>query len=241
MNRSIIVTAVVLAMNGTLGATARADQQAVPQQAQHSTVLGHRVLSITPRVVEEINGKRTRHLTGADIRIEAEPGMTAEYLTVALRHMREGAGQATTESVFGVEGSAVEVRIDRRRVRVPRHGPGPEAGGGNRAPRPVARLMAARGTIIHSSPRVARGEGSTRPTAPRSCGRPRGHEACASACEAGLGRQSDAAPAANPRADGAPSRGVAPCSVINGQRSSYRMSESLRALAGVIRAGVRVA
>ena len=110
VNRSIIVTAVVLAMNGTLGATARADQQAVPQQAQHSTVLGHRVLSITPRVVEEINGKRTRHLTGADIRIEAEPGMTAEYLTVALRHMREGAGQATTESVFGVEGSAVEVR-----------------------------------------------------------------------------------------------------------------------------------
>jgi hypothetical protein len=108
MNRSIVVTAVVLAMNGTLGMTARADQQPAPRERQ-STVLGHRASSIAPCVVQEIDGKLTRRLIGADVRIDAEPGMTAEYLTVELRHMLEG-GQATTESVFGVEGSTVQVR-----------------------------------------------------------------------------------------------------------------------------------
>jgi hypothetical protein len=114
MNRAILMGAVI-SMVGTLGATAMGDQNAMPKDTQSAahgtvgtaaTVLGHRVVSVTPRWVQESNGKLTRHLTGADVRIEAEPGMTAEYLTVELR--RE-ARQGRLDGVFGVEPSTVEV------------------------------------------------------------------------------------------------------------------------------------
>jgi hypothetical protein len=112
MNRAILMGA-VLSMVGTLGATALGDQTAVPGDTQgaHGSVLGHRVVSVTPRWVQEANGKLTRHLTGADVRIEAEPGMTAEYLTVELRRDLGAAAarQGTIDGVFGVEASTVEV------------------------------------------------------------------------------------------------------------------------------------
>jgi hypothetical protein len=114
MNRSILILAATVSMAGTLGATALADQTPVAQATQElrGTVMGHRVLSVTPHWVEESNGKRTRHLTGADVRIDAEPGMTAEYLTVELRRDLSvmSAGHWTLDGVFGVTGSSVEVR-----------------------------------------------------------------------------------------------------------------------------------
>jgi hypothetical protein len=114
MNRSILVTAAVLTMAGPLGAVAAADQSPGPQQTQESrgTVMGYRVFSITPYWVQDTNGKRARHLTGAEIRIEAQPGMTAEYLRVELEHHLSSAGpaKAALEPVFGVDGSTVEVR-----------------------------------------------------------------------------------------------------------------------------------
>jgi hypothetical protein len=114
MNRSIFILAAAVSMVGTLGATALADQKPVSQATQEirSTVMGHRVLSVTPHWVEESNGKRTRHLAGADVRIDAEPGMTAEYLTVELRRglSAMSAGHGTLEDVFGVAGSSVDVR-----------------------------------------------------------------------------------------------------------------------------------
>jgi|HubBroStandDraft_2_1064218.scaffolds.fasta_scaffold44413_1 hypothetical protein len=114
MNRSILIMAAVAAMAGPLGTTARAEQNAVPEAKQESvsTVMGYHVVSIAPRWVDEIDGKRTRHLIGADIRIAAQPGMTAEYLTVELRqHLATGSAQPSTlEPVFGVKGSSVDVR-----------------------------------------------------------------------------------------------------------------------------------
>jgi len=113
MNRSILIAGAIFAMAGPLGATAWADQKDVPQATQNSgsTLMGYHVLSITPHSVDEINGKRTRHLVGAELRIEAQPGMTAEYLTVELRrHLASAVQGSTIEPVFGVEGSSVEVR-----------------------------------------------------------------------------------------------------------------------------------
>jgi hypothetical protein len=89
-------------MTGPPSAAASADPLVVPQDSR-GTVLGHRVSSVAPDWIQESNGKRTRHLVGADIRIEAEPGMTPEYLAVELRR------DSTSESVFGVQGSTVEV------------------------------------------------------------------------------------------------------------------------------------
>jgi hypothetical protein len=114
MNRSILIMAAVLATAGTVNATAWADQKPTAQNVQgiHPTVMGHRVLSITEHSIQEMDGKHTRRLAGADIRIEAEPGMTAEYLTVELRrHLGAIRGDvAGSQSVFLVEGANVEVR-----------------------------------------------------------------------------------------------------------------------------------
>jgi hypothetical protein len=113
MNRSILMLVAGVAMVGALGATALADQTPISQAPEvRGTVMGHRVSSVTPHWVEESNGKRTRRLTGADVRIDAEPGMTAEYLTVEVRrHLSAmSAGHGTLDGVFGVEGASVEVR-----------------------------------------------------------------------------------------------------------------------------------
>lgn len=114
MNRSIFTMAAIVTMAGTLGASAWADDKPTSTETResHPTILGHRILSVSPHWVEEIDGKRTRHLTGVDIRIEAEPGMTAEYLTVELRRDLTAISteRAITSSVFGVQGSKVAVR-----------------------------------------------------------------------------------------------------------------------------------
>jgi hypothetical protein len=114
MNRSILVMTAVISLAGTLGTTALADQKPASQVTQEvrGTVMGHHVLSVAPHWVQESDGKRTRHLTGADVRIEAEPGMTAEYLTVELRRGLSAASAepGTLGGVLGVAGSSVEVR-----------------------------------------------------------------------------------------------------------------------------------
>ena len=112
MNRSIFITAATVAVAGIVGsATALADEKPIPQETRAScqALMGHCVLSVTPRWVEEINGKRTRYLAGVDVRIAAEPGMTAEYLTVEAQRAA-AAGNSAAGSVFGVEGSRIEVR-----------------------------------------------------------------------------------------------------------------------------------
>jgi hypothetical protein len=112
MKRSMFVTAVTMVVAGIVGSTAAmADEKPIPRETQSSchTLLGHCVVSVTPRWVEEINGKRTRYLTGADVRMAAEPGMTAEYLAVEARRAAT-AGPPAAVSLFAVEGSQIEVR-----------------------------------------------------------------------------------------------------------------------------------
>jgi hypothetical protein len=112
MNRMMFITAAAVAVAGIVGsANAVADEKPIPQETRASCrpLMGHCVLSVTPRWVEEINGKRTRYLAGVDVRIAAEPGMTAEYLTVEAQRAAATAPSAAG-SVFGVEGSRIEVR-----------------------------------------------------------------------------------------------------------------------------------
>ena len=112
MNRSMFFTAAAVAVAGMVGsATAFADEKPIPQETRASChpLMGHCVVSVTPRWVEEINGKRTRHLAGVDVRVAAEPGMTAEYLTVEAERAA-AAESSAAGSLFGVEGSRVEVR-----------------------------------------------------------------------------------------------------------------------------------
>ena len=112
MNRSIFIAAAAVAIASIVGsATAFADEKPIPQETRASchALMGHCVLSVTPRWIEEINGKRTRYLAGVDVRIAAEPGVTAEYLTVEARRAAT-AGPSAAGSVFGVEGSRIEVR-----------------------------------------------------------------------------------------------------------------------------------
>jgi hypothetical protein len=112
MNRTISVMAAAMGMAGLVGsATASADDKPIPRDngsACHE-VIGHCVQSVIVRWVQETNGKRTRHLAGVDIRIDAEPGLTAEYLTVEARRAAAAAPSAT-DSVFGVDGSQIDVR-----------------------------------------------------------------------------------------------------------------------------------
>jgi hypothetical protein len=114
MNRSIFVVAAAVAMAGTITASALADQKSVQQAVENAggTVIGHKVLSVAPHWVQESNGKRTRRLIGADVRIQAEPGMTAEYLTVELQRglSAPNVGRETPDDVFHVEGSSVQVQ-----------------------------------------------------------------------------------------------------------------------------------
>jgi hypothetical protein len=112
MDRSKCIAAAAVAVAGIVGsATALADEKPVPQETRAScqALMGHCVLSVTPRWIEEIDGKRTRHLAGVDVRIAAEPGMTAEYLTVEAQRAA-GAVPSAAENVFGVTGSQIEVR-----------------------------------------------------------------------------------------------------------------------------------
>ncbi len=117
MKRSIFVMLAFLATAGTLGATARAgseDAAPTPSQTQATpcTLMGHRIVSVTPHWVQDIDKRRLSHLIGADIRIAAEPEMTAEFLTVDLRrHLSAmAAGHPMGDCVFGVQGSSTEVR-----------------------------------------------------------------------------------------------------------------------------------
>lgn len=112
MKRSNLIMAAVFVVAGTLGATAWADQSPTGQAlGANCTVAGHRVVSVTPSVQEVPNGKRTNHLLGANIRIMAEPGMTAEYLTVQLQRHIAGMSSAypMADCVFGVASARFEV------------------------------------------------------------------------------------------------------------------------------------
>jgi hypothetical protein len=112
MNRLMFITAAAVAVAGIVGsANALADEKPIPQETRASChpLMGHCVLSVTPRWIEQINGKRTRRLAGVDLRIAAEPGMTAEYLTVEAQRAA-AAGSLAAGGVFGVEGSRIEVR-----------------------------------------------------------------------------------------------------------------------------------
>ena len=108
MNRFMFITAAAVAVAGIVGsANALADEKPIPQETRAfcHPLMGHCVRSVTPRWIEEINGKRTRYLAGVDVRIVAEPGMTAEYLTVeAQRAAAAGpsacAGSFSSSAVF---------------------------------------------------------------------------------------------------------------------------------------------
>jgi hypothetical protein len=113
MTRSTLILASVFATAASLGATAWADQRPNGQtEAANCTIMGHRIVSVAPHVLDDPNGKRTRRLEGADIRILAEPGMTAEYLTVQVqRHIGAMNGaRPMPDCALGVAGSVVEVR-----------------------------------------------------------------------------------------------------------------------------------
>lgn len=114
MKASILITAAVFAMAGTLGTTAWADQRPASQEAPGAPCppARYHVVSVTPHYVQDISGKRTLHLVGADIRVEAQPGLTPELLTAELnRHLSAmSGGPSMPDCVFGVAGASAGVR-----------------------------------------------------------------------------------------------------------------------------------
>ena len=110
--RANSLMAAAFAVVASFGATVWADQShSEANPAAPCTVVGHRIVSVKPDVQENQNGKRTSSLLGADIRILAEPGMTAEYLTVEVdRHVAAMHGAGMPNCVFDVPGANIEVR-----------------------------------------------------------------------------------------------------------------------------------
>ncbi len=71
---------------------------------------GIRIASASPDIREINNGKRKwNEVRGADLYVQAEPGLTSEYLTLRLdRHLASMQG-APPDCVFAVPGTKVQV------------------------------------------------------------------------------------------------------------------------------------
>lgn len=111
MKASILITAAIFAMAGTLGTTAWADQASQEAPGAPCPPARYHVVSVAPHYMQDINGKRTLHLMGADIRVEAQPGVTPEFLTAELnRHLSAMGTSGMPGCVFGVTGSTAGVR-----------------------------------------------------------------------------------------------------------------------------------
>jgi hypothetical protein len=72
----------------------------------------HRITSVTPYNVEERAGRATiKRLRGAEVRVQAEPGLTAEWLQLTLaRHVVEMRGMSMRDCALDL--SDVQVRVD---------------------------------------------------------------------------------------------------------------------------------
>jgi hypothetical protein len=109
----------ILAASVLLGATVAPAALAAAQPA--SCLLGeHHIIAVGPYVVESPRGPReihegraaVRELRGATVLVQAEPGLTAEWLQLTLsRHVAEmrGAGAGLKSCAFGMNDIQVKV------------------------------------------------------------------------------------------------------------------------------------
>ena len=88
MSKRTILAALVLAGAALVPATSFAADRT---DSRPCILKEHRVTSVTPYNIEERMGRATiKRLRGAEVRIEAEPGLTAEWLQLTLaRHIVE--------------------------------------------------------------------------------------------------------------------------------------------------------
>jgi hypothetical protein len=99
-----------------VGGTARAQQSSAPPDHTSPAgdcILGHyRITSVRPYVHEVNNGKRvvSRELRGAELYVDAQPGVTREWLTSQLeQHVRTMASSPMTGCPLAVQGARVDV------------------------------------------------------------------------------------------------------------------------------------
>lgn len=108
IRRLFAVTLLSAAMMAPVGASA-----AAPSRSPSPCILReHRVTAVAPYKVKERIGRASiQRLRGAEVRVQAEPGLTAEWLRLELgRHMAEMRGPASMpDCSFDVEDVRVEV------------------------------------------------------------------------------------------------------------------------------------
>lgn len=115
MNVSKCVGFVTVLAAGVLGSSAWADASATPTErgAQAGCILApYQVTSVRPYVREVNNGKRvvSRDLRGAELYLQAEPGVTREWLTAQLQQHTSQMGNSSMPGCpLGVPGTTVEV------------------------------------------------------------------------------------------------------------------------------------
>ena len=100
-----IAAALVLSMASAMPTFALA----APSDSAHCILKGHRVTKVQPLNVTERYGRGTsERLVGAQVLIQAEPGLTAEWLQLTIqRHMAQMAGSGMKDCAF----DAKEVRV----------------------------------------------------------------------------------------------------------------------------------
>src|SRR5882724_9708035 len=97
----------------TLGATSLVPVVASAETPvpEHCILLDHRVTSVKPyRVVERQGRASTQRLAGAQVFVQAEPGLTAEWLQLTVeRHLAQMQGKHMSECALDLEGVHVVV------------------------------------------------------------------------------------------------------------------------------------
>ena len=98
MSPKKLTIAAILAAATVLPALALAEPAAAPR-ASHCILTDHRVTAVQPLYVTERNGRGTsQRLAGAQVFVQAEPGLTAQWLQLSIqRHMTQmsSSGMAT--------------------------------------------------------------------------------------------------------------------------------------------------
>jgi hypothetical protein len=79
---------------------------------EHCILLGHRVTSVKPYQITEHQGRgSTQRLVGAEVFVQAEQGLTAEWLQLSVeRHLAQMQGKHMGDCALDLDG--VRVRVD---------------------------------------------------------------------------------------------------------------------------------
>jgi len=110
---------IVTVLVGVAAASVPATSFAGTPPSQDCLLREHRITSVTPYRVEERIGKNSvRRLRGAEVFVQAEPGLTAEWLQLTLaRHIAQMRGPAAMpDCAFDVDDVAVRVESGRHRL-----------------------------------------------------------------------------------------------------------------------------